>query len=83
MRAIIDGGHLVCGVDSTGHWLTCQITNLPPDTIKIRRSFRHGHVGSVFVWTSAGVTKWHLEHDGDNLKLIYPAVAANSRQRIK
>jgi hypothetical protein len=50
---------------------TLPITNLPSDTIKVRRRIRNDQYAVAFVKTKTTVEKWMLAPDGDAaLKLL-------------
>jgi hypothetical protein len=57
-------------------FLNAPITNLPTDTIKVRRRFRANHIAEAFVQTPKALARYKLAPDGDSLKLLY-ATAVN------
>jgi hypothetical protein len=55
---------------SDPRWINMEITNLPEDTISVRRRFRNIDPALAFVKTKRGIEKWILAPDGaDKLKL--------------
>lgn len=56
------------------------ITNLPHDTIKVRRRLRQNCIATAFVKTARGVFQYYLERDGEALKLADYLINANVRK---
>ncbi len=51
---------------------TLPISNLPPDTVKVRRRIRNDRVAVAFVKTRFSVQRWILGPDGNGaLKLLF------------
>ena len=64
-------GAAVC-VGALREWAELPISNLPPDTIKVRRRIRNNRAARAFVKTSTEVQHWILAPDGDNaVKLMF------------
>jgi len=76
---IIQRGHpILIGVKP--EWAAAPITNLPPDTVKVRRRFRRNSFGKAFVKTSTGIQEWVLLADGDDGLRLGVLRGVNARQ---
>lgn len=61
---MIQFGKIICfGMDP--RWATLPITNLPVDTIRVRRCLRAQREAVAFVLQPGRLTKWMLEPDED------------------
>ena len=70
MGTIIRGTQICWGLKP--EWLTLPITNLPPDTISVKRKMRGEKAVEAFVKTPDTVQRWTLAPDGDSgVKLLY------------
>lgn len=49
--------------------LTAEISNLPPDVLKVRRKIRTKKEMQIFLKFKDRVEHWVPERDGDNLRL--------------
>ena len=76
---IIQSGHpILFGVKP--ECAAAPITNLPADTVKVRRRFRHNSFGKAFVKTSTGIQEWILWADGENGLRLGILLGVNARQ---
>ena len=61
-------------------WTTLPISNLPPQTIKVRRRIRNDSAAVAYVKTETEVQRWILAPDGEAAVKLEILQGINSRQ---